>query len=95
MNLNRISPKKKKNSGMELTTYQSQIGKGHVVNLVFWQNGLDKQETSIWRNIKTRIVNLAKIRRISQTPYFQRYSDKYRCCVAVRAIADDPKKEKA
>jgi hypothetical protein len=59
MNLNRISPQKK-NSGMELATYQSQIGKVHVVNLVFWQNGLDKQETSIWRNIEIAIVNLAK-----------------------------------
>jgi hypothetical protein len=55
-----IAKKKKKNSGMELAIYQSQIGKVHVVNLVFWQNGLDKQETSIWRNIKIRIVNLAK-----------------------------------
>jgi hypothetical protein len=45
---------------MELATYQSQIGNVHAGNLVFWQNEFDTQETSNWRNIKIRIVNLAK-----------------------------------
>jgi len=94
MNLNRISPQKKTNSGMELTTYQSQIGKGHMVNLVFWQNGLDKTGNINLAKHPNKNSQLGKNKADQQTPYFQRYSDKYRCCVAVRAIADDPKKEK-
>jgi hypothetical protein len=59
-----IAPKKKKkNSGMELATYQSQIGKSTYgqLSILAKKKGLDKQETSIWRNIKIRnIINLAK-----------------------------------